>query len=304
MIGLSGSFRISIIGSGVVGKATGVGFHMHGNDVIFQDVDKKKLNELSMEGYEVTNDISKSVCDSIISFICVQTPTVNGQMDFSYVKKAVVDIAKALHEKGSYHVVVVRSTVLPFATETKIVPLLERHSRLKGGEDFGVCTNPEFLRKISALKDFLNPSRIVIGELDKRSGDLLEKLYSPFKAPIFRTGLATAEMIKYVANLFLATKISLFNEIYLICRELDIDPHFISKVTSLDPRIGDYGIYGGKSFEGGCLLKDLEAFINFVESHEMNPKLLSAVSYINKELSKLTQKRDQTVKDNQNAGRC
>lgn len=298
MIGLSDFFKISIIGSGVVGKATGVGFHMHGNDVIFHDVDKKKLNDLSMKGYEVTNDIPKSVCDSMISFICVQTPTANEQMDFSYVKKAVVDIAKALREKGSYHVVVVRSTVLPFTTETKIVPLLEQHSQLRGGEDFGVCTNPEFLRKTSASKDFLNPSRIVIGELDKRSGDLLEKLYSPFKAPIFRTGLATAEMIKYVANLFLATKISFFNEIYLICRELGLDPHFINKGVSLDPRIGDYGTCGGKPFEGGCLPKDLKAFINFIESRKMNPKLLSAVSHINKEMSKLTQNRDQTVKDN------
>lgn len=301
---MSSSFRISIIGSGVVGKATGVGFHVHGSEVIFHDINKKKLNELSMEGHEVTNDISKSVCDSMISFICIQTPTVNGQMDFSYVKNVVVDIAKALREKGSYHVVVVRSTVLPFTTETKIVPLLEQHSQLRGGEDFGVCTNPEFLRKISASKDFLNPSRIVIGELDKRSGDLLEKLYCPFKAPIFRTGLATAEMIKYVANLFLANKISFFNEIYLICRELGLDPHFVSKIASLDPRIGDYGICGGKPFEGGCLLKDLKAFTTFVESRKMNPKLLSVVSYINKEMSKLTQKRDQTTKDKQNAGRC
>jgi len=298
MVGLVDSFRISIIGSGLVGKATGVGFHIQGNDVIFHDIGKKKLNELSMEGYEVTNDISKSVCDSIVSFICVQTPTVNGQIDLSYVKKAIIDIAKALREKGSYHVIVVRSTVLPFTTETTIVPLLEQHSQLRAGEDFGVCTNPEFLRKISATKDFLNPNRIVIGELDKRSGDFLEKLYSPFKAPIFRTGLATAEMIKYVANLFLATKISFFNENYIICRELGLDPYIISEVASLDPRIGDYGICGGKPFEGGCLHKDLKAFINFIESRKMNPKLLSAVSYINKEMSKLTQKRDQTVKDN------
>lgn len=288
---LSGSAEISIIGSGIVGKATGIGLAMHGNHVIFCDIDKKKLEKLSKKGYKVTNDIMKSVNDSTISFVCVQTPTVNRRMDFSYIKKAIVDIAKALRQKQNYHVIVVRSTILPSTTETRIIPLLERHSQLRAGEDFGVCTNPEFLRKSSALENFLNPSRIVVGELDKLSGDMLEKLYSPFNAPISRTDLITAEMIKYVANLFLATKISYFNEIYTICREFNLDPHFISEVVSLDPRINDYGVYGGRPFEGGCLPKDLEAFINFVESRKINPKLLSAVSHVNKEISKQLRKK-------------
>lgn len=294
---LSDFVEISIIGSGVVGKATGIGFAMHGNDVTFCDINKKKLKVLSKQGYKVTDDLTKSVISSTVSFVCVQTPTVNGQMDLSLIKKAIIGTAKALCKKEDYHVIAIRSTLLPFTTETKIIPLLERHSRLRASEDFGVCTNPEFMRKATALQDFLNPSRIVIGELDKRSGDILEKLYSSFDAPMFRTELATAEMIKYVSNLFLANKISYFNEFYMICREFGLNSNFISRVVSLDSRIGDYGVYGGRPFEGGCLPKDLEAFINFVEGKKINPKLLSAVLHVNKEMSKKKRKeRNSAVK--------
>ncbi|MDI6640673.1 MAG: UDP-glucose 6-dehydrogenase, partial [Methanocellales archaeon] len=181
--------------------------------------------------------------------------------------------------------IVIRSTVLPTTTRTRIMPLLGIHSNLKAGEHFGVCVNPEFGRQASALQDFLNPSRIVIGELDKRSGDTLENLYDPFKAPIIRTNLDSAEMIKYVANCFLATKISFFNEIYIICKKIGLDPHFIAEATALDPRIGSYGIYGGRPFSGACLPKDLEAFINFVKKKKINPKLLDAVNYVNSKIS-------------------
>ena len=288
--------RISIIGSGVVGKATGTGFHRHGKDVIFHDIIKEKLLVLKKQGYEVTEDQLEAILNSSISFVCVQTPTLNGKMDFRYVKKAIVGIAKALRKKREYHLIVIRSTVLPSTTRMKIIPLLRKYSRLILGEEFGVCVNPEFMRKESALSDFLNPWRILIGEFDKGSGDILETLYSPFKASIIRTDLDTAEMIKYVANTFLATKISFCNEIFIICKKLGLDPHFVAEVTSLDPRIGEYGIRGGRPFEGSCLPKDLEAFINFVENQKMNPKLLSAVSHINKDISKKMRKeRNQAV---------
>jgi len=279
--------KISIIGSGTVGRATGIGFHKHGNKVFFHDIVKEKLIRLRKQGYEVTENISEAVNNSTISLVCVQTPTVNGRMDFSYVKRATTDIAKALRRKREYHVVVIRSTVLPFTTRTKVIPLLEKHSRLRVGENFGVCMNPEFLRQTKALSDFLKPSRIVIGELDKRSGDLLEMLYAPFKVPIFRTDLDTAEMIKYVANIFLTTKISFFNEVYIVCRKLGLDPHFVSEVAALDPRIGEYGIHGGLPFEGSCLPKDLEAFIDFLKDKELNPKLLDAVLDINSKITRM-----------------
>jgi len=285
--------RISIIGSGIVGKATGVGFHAYGNEVIFHDIDKEKLVLLRGQGYTVSEDISEAVVNSTFSFICAQTPTVKGQMDFSFVEKAVVSIAKVLRKKKEYHIVAIRSTVLPSTTRLRIIPLLERYSQLKAGEDFGVCINPEFLRQASALTDFLKPCRIIIGELDNHSGDILEKLYSPFKTPIIRTDLDVAEMIKYVTNAFLTTKISFFNEAYLICKRSKLDPLIVAEAVALDPRIDSYGIYGGQPFEGKCLPKDLEAFINFLKSKGTNPKIFDAVLHINNQFMKMKVSRDE-----------
>lgn len=285
--------RMSIIGCGIVGKATGVGFHTYGNQVIFNDIEKEKLVLLRKQGYMVSEDISEAVVNSTVSFVCVQTPTIKGQTDFGYVDKAVVDIAKVLREKKEYHVVAIRSTVLPTTTRLRIIPLLERYSQLKAGEDFGVCMNPEFLRQANALSDFLKPCRIIIGELDKRSGDTLEKLYSPFKAPIVRTDLDVAEMIKYVANVFLTTKISFFNEIYLLCKRFKLNPHTVAEAVALDPRIGNYGIYGGQPFEGKCLPKDIEAFIIFLKSKGINPKIFDAVLDINTQFTKIKASQDE-----------
>lgn len=269
-----------------MGKAIGIGFHMMGNEVIFYDVNKKTLLELNREKYNTTDDLREAIIKSNISFICVSTPTINYKQDLSYIRDATIDIAKTLPEKDGYHCIVIKSTILPFTTRTKIIPLLEQHSQLKVGKDFGVCMVPEFLRQDSALDDFLKPSRIVIGEYDKRSGDVLEELYVKFDAPIFRTDLDTAEMIKYVANAFLATKISFFNEVHEISKKIKLDPEFIAKVVSLDPRIGSYGIHGGKPFGGACLPKDLEAIISFSKDGNLNPKLLEAVLHVNKESQK------------------
>jgi len=278
--------KISIIGSGVVGTATGIGFQMHGNEVIFHDVDSKKLALLEKKGYNVSSNILEAVSNSIVSFICVQTPTIGGQIDLKYIEQATKGVAQGLREKDDYHLVVIRSTILPFVTRKRIVPLLEQRSELEATEDFGVCTNPEFARQASALEDFLNPSRIVIGELDKRSGNMLESLYADFKGTIIRTELETAEIIKYVANCFLATKISFFNEMFIICKKLKLNPHLISEAVSLDPRIGKYGIYGGRPFEGPCLSKDLESLINLIKDKKLNPELLNAVVKVNDEIGK------------------
>jgi UDPglucose 6-dehydrogenase len=166
----------------------------------------------------------------------------------------------------------------------QLVPVLEKYSGLKAGRDFGVCMNPEFLREKSSVEDFLNPDRIVIGSLNERSGEVLERLYSSFKSPIIKTDLDTAEMIKYASNLFLASKISFFNEIHLICQQVGLDSKMVSEAVSLDKRIGKYGVYGGKPFSGMCFPKDLAAFITFAKSKGVNPKLLEAVEEVNSEI--------------------
>lgn len=277
--------KIAIIGSGVVGQATGMGLAFNGNKVIFYDIDRKKVFNLKSNGYDSTDNIFRAVSGSDVLFVCVPTPTVEGRIDLRYINECTESIAKVLTKTKKYTVIVFRSTIPPQTTRTKLIPCLEDFSGLKAGKDFGVCMNPEFLREQTPLKDFLNPSRIVVGMYDDESGNLLRKIYSPFPCPQFFTDLDTAEMIKYTANLFLAAKISFFNEVFLICKKLGLDSTAISNTVALDPRIGSYGVVGGKPFGGMCLPKDLAAFIDFTKSKGLNPTLLKAVDEVNKEIS-------------------
>ena len=278
--------RISIIGSGWVGTIIGKGLIELGNEVIFYDIVDKELPEF-------TKDINYAVRNSSISFICVPTPTVEGEIDLSYVKAATENIGKALSEQSGYHVVVVKSTVVPKTTEDVVIPILEKYSGKKAGKDFGVCMNPEFLTEIAGTwteakdfnRDFFTEDRIVIGEYDKRSGDVLERMYKPLNSTIFRTDLKTAEMIKYVSNCMLAAKISYWNEIFLICEKLGIDSQEIATIVALDPRIGKYGSVHGMAFGGKCLPKDLKALISFAKEYKESI-LLKAVDEINEEMKR------------------
>ncbi len=193
--------------------------------------------------------------------------------------------------KRSYQLVVVKSTIVPGSTENVVIPTLEKYSGKKAGNEIGICMNPEFLTEISGTwskdegtkKDFFTEDRIVIGEYDKNSGDVLEELYKPLNKPIFRTDLKTAETIKYASNCMLATKISYWNELFLVCKDLGIDSHVIADVVGLDPRIGKYGTVHGKAFGGKCLPKDLKAFVSFAEKYR-DMKLLKAVDELNEEI--------------------
>ncbi|NQE46614.1 UDP-glucose 6-dehydrogenase AglM [ANME-1 cluster archaeon GoMg2] len=275
--------RISIIGSGFVGERVGRGLISLGHDVIFYDIVDKNLPNF-------TKDINYAIESSDISFICVPTPTVEEKIDLSYIKEASENIGTALASRQNYHLVVVKSTVVPTTTENVVIPVLEKYSGKNAGE-FGVCMNPEFLTEIESSwtenkdykKDFFTEDRIVIGEYDKRSGDVLEGIYKPLNKPIFRTDLKTAEMIKYASNCVLATKISYWNEVFLICQKLGINSQTIADIISLDPRIGKYGTVHGKAFGGKCLPKDLKAFISFAEKYR-NVRLLKAVEDVNEEM--------------------
>lgn len=278
--------KISVIGSGIVGQATGMGFALQGISTLFHDVNRNKLSTLESKGYEITSEVEEVVSTSNIIFVCVPTPTVDNKLDLSIIEKSAKAIGKSLDKADEYVLVVFRSTMPPRTTRLKIIPILEKFSRLKTGLDFGVCTNPEFLREQSPLDDFLKPNRVIIGEYDKKSGDILQKLYAPMKIPIIRTDLDTAEMIKYTSNLFLASKISFFNEIFLVCEKLGLNAKKVSEAVALDYRIGGYGIYGGKPFGGMCLPKDLAAFISYLKEINVNPKILQAVAEVNKDIEK------------------
>lgn len=281
--------EISILGSGVVGIIVGRGFKELGNKVILYDINEKKVQELRNSGFDATADLSRAVRNSNISFLCVPTPTVNRRIDLTQVKSVTENLAKCLKEKRDYHVVVVKSTVLPTTTEKVVIPLLEKHSSKKVGSDIGVCVNPEFLTEIhrswtdenSYARNFFTEEKVVIGEFDKRSGDVLQALYEPLKIQIIRTDLKTAEMIKYACNCALASRISYWNEIYYICQKLGIDSNMVAQVAAMDKRIGRYGTIHGKAFGGKCLPKDLEAFIGFAEGLDYEPKLLKAIAEIN-----------------------
>ncbi|MCK4526065.1 UDP-glucose/GDP-mannose dehydrogenase family protein, partial [candidate division WOR-3 bacterium] len=236
-----------------------------------------------------TKDINYAIENSDISFVCVPTPTnEDGEIDLSYINEASKSVGKAIAKKDDYHLVVIKSTVVPNIIEHVIIPSLEYFSDKKVGEGFGVCMNPEFMTEKANTwikKDFFTDDRIVIGEYDKKSGNILEELYKPLNIPVFRVILQTAEMIKYASNCMLVTKISYWNEIFLICNKLGIDSQEVANIVGLDPRIGRYGTATGNAFGGKCLPKDLKAFISFAKEYHKT-KLLRAVDDVNEEIKK------------------
>jgi GDP-mannose 6-dehydrogenase len=180
----------------------------------------------------------------------------------------------------------VRSTVPPGTTRDHVIPRIESSVQSRIGPEIGVCHNPEFLREKFAVDDFLHPGAVVIGEWDKTAGDLLESLYSSFASPIARCSLETSEMIKYVSNLFNASKISFFNEIDQACKAVGVKSEEVSRLMpqlalGLRDDLKEWGIYGGRPFAGMCLPKDLEAFISFMKTKGTDLPLLSAVKQVN-----------------------
>lgn len=292
--------RVSVVGSGYVGLVTGMSFAKLGNEVTFVDVDEKKINMINNaqppiyeEGleelmkklknkYHATNDYREAIHNSDVTFIAVGTPSrEDGSIDLKYVQTAAKSIGKALREKNSYHVIVVKSTVLPGTTEGIVKPLIEKHSGKTAFKDFGLAMNPEFLREGVALKDFLNPDRIVIGVQDERTKQILEELYEPIKAPKLFTDIKTAEMIKYASNAFLATKISFANEIGNICKKLGIDSWKVFKGVGLDHRISPHFFRSGIGWGGSCFPKDTRALIRKAEELGEEPLILKAVVEVN-----------------------
>jgi UDPglucose 6-dehydrogenase len=216
--------------------------------------------------------------------------TNNSHLDLSELIKVSKNIGKCLKKKKSFYIVVIKSTVIPTTVEEKVIPIIEKYSKKKLGKDFGVCINPEFLTEIHQTwtrnkffqRDFFTEERIVIGESDKSSGDILEELYRPLNIPIFRTDIKTAEMIKYASNAALSSKVSFWNEIFLICKLLGVDSKKVSDIVSMDNRIGKYGTIHGMAFGGKCLPKDLKALITFAEENlQFKPEILHAINHVN-----------------------
>jgi len=299
--------RISIVGTGYVGLCTAVGLASKGYKVITSTHNPEKatsinkgippfhepgiqqlLQKVVRSGYlKCMLGHEEAVLNTDITFIAVGTPSQpDGSINLHYIESAAREIAKTLNRKDAYHLVVVKSTVVPGTTQNVVKPTLEKRSKKQCGVDFGLCMNPEFLREGYALKDTLRPDRIIIGEHDKKSGDILEVLYKDSHGekmpPIIRTNLQTAELIKYANNAFLATKISLINQIANLCEKISgTDITTVAKAIGLDKRIGRLFLNAGLGYGGSCLPKDVKALIAFSEGLGYDPVLLNAVEEVN-----------------------
>ncbi|MHB8565350.1 MAG: nucleotide sugar dehydrogenase, partial [Acidiferrobacteraceae bacterium] len=250
--------KISIFGLGYVGTVSAGCFAHDGHDVIGVDPNPTKVDLINQGCTPViekdigdliaaavkagrlaaTTSVSEAISRSELSLICVGTPSqLNGSLDLKYVRNVCEQIGSALREKSDFHVVVIRSTMLPGSICRVVIPTIEEASGKRAGKDFGVCNNPEFLREGTAVHDFYHPPKTVIGEQESRSGDLLAGLYHGIDAPMIRTGVETAEMVKYTDNVWHALKVGFANEIGNVCKAVGVDGHRVMDIFCRDTKL-------------------------------------------------------------------
>lgn len=307
--------RVSVIGTGYVGLVTGACFAEKGHDVVCVDVDAEKVARVNRgeapiferdlpellarnagRRLRATTDLATAVRESEITLIAVGTPFDGGAIDLRAVERAAREIGAALREKTAFHVVVVKSTVVPGTTGGVVRPILEAASGKRAGEEFGVGMNPEFLTEGEAVGDFLAPDRIVIGGDDARTLDVQARLYSCFPdVPLVRCNSATAEMIKYASNALLATLISFSNELANlgaaiggidtvdVSRGLETSRYLALPAGAAGPRVAPIHSFllAGCGFGGSCLPKDVAALAAEGRRRGVAMDLLEAVLRIN-----------------------
>jgi GDP-mannose 6-dehydrogenase len=292
--------KVSIFGLGYVGTVSAGCFANDGHEVIAVDPILTKVRlindgqspiiEAEIGGIiasaakagrlRATVDQTLAIRETEVSFVCVGTPSqANGNLDLKYIRRICEQIGQALKDKAAWHVVVIRSTVLPGTMREIVIPILGECSGKKAGVDFGVCHNPEFLREGSAVKDFNSPPKTVIGELDRASGNVLAALYSKLDAPMIRTELETAEMVKYVDNSWHALKIGFANEIGNLCKSFSIDAHEVMNIFCQDKKLNISPAYlrPGFAFGGSCLPKDLRALAYRAKMHDLTLPIMTSI---------------------------
>jgi UDPglucose 6-dehydrogenase len=288
-----------MIGTGYVGLVTGTCFAEFGNDVICVDIIKEKIDKLNRgelpiyepglddllaknvaEGrLKFTTDLEQAVEQSLVIFIAVGTPQAeDGSADMRYVEAVTKDIARYMND---YKVVVNKSTV-PVGAGRWIKKLIQENQPKPVA--FSVASNPEFLREGSAIEDFMRPNRVVIGTDDERAAEIMRDLYKPLyliETPIVMTDLASAELTKYAANAFLATKIGFINEIANICERVGADVHDVARGMGLDHRIGSKFLHPGPGYGGSCFPKDTRALLNIAKKNDCRFKIVEAAVEVN-----------------------
>ncbi len=290
--------RVSIVGAGYVGLCTGVVFAKHGHSVSLVEVMPERLaalragrvpffepgvpealaEALAAGRLRVTSDHAEAVRDADVTFLCVGTPAAkDGAIDLEFIRGAAADVGRALRSKSGYHVVVTKSTVVPGTAEDVVAVEVERASGKRAGRDFGVASNPEFLKEGSAMRDALDPDRIVVGANDARAAEAVWALYGAFACPKITTDPRTAEMIKYASNAFLAVKIAFSNEMANACERLGIDWYDVARGVGHDARIGPLFLRAGVGFGGSCFPKDVAAIAHVARSAGAPSGILDAV---------------------------
>jgi UDPglucose 6-dehydrogenase/GDP-mannose 6-dehydrogenase len=306
--------KISIIGTGYVGLITGICLAEKGHFVIAVDLDTEKVESINAgkmpihepgsgdlllkhigTRFGVTTDLADAVRGSELTFIAVGTPFDGKEIDLTFIRNAAASIGAAFREKSGYHVVIVKSTVVPGTTDEVVRTILEKESGKRAGVDFGLGMNPEFLSEGSAVADFMHPDRIVLGGIDDRTQDALAEVYASFEGvPVLRTSTKTAEMIKYTSNALLATAISFSNEIARFCSDVGgIDCAEVMRGVHLAQYLTPFTPAGrirapiaaffeaGCGFGGSCLPKDVKALIARGARAGSDMKLLREVIEIN-----------------------
>ena len=288
--------QLCVVGSGYVGLVTGTCFADMGNSVILVDIDEGKIEMLQageMPIYEpglaemvqrntiagrmsFTTSYADGLQNAEFVFVCVGTPSgVDGEADLQYVRAAAQTIAKTMRQP----LIVINKSTVPVGTGDWTTEIIS--SNQPQPVDFAVVSCPEFLREGSALTDFMQPDRTVLGSSDSAAAEKVAELYAPLDAPIVITDIRTAEMIKYASNAFLATRISFINEISIICERLGADVTEVARGMGFDKRIGPHFLQAGIGFGGSCFPKDVKALANMAQTHGMHPQLLNAVMEIN-----------------------
>src|ERR671914_708664 len=291
--------HIAVIGTGYVGLVTGACFAEFGVDVTCVDIDADKIARLSAGEIPIyepgleqlvtknrqsgrlrfTTDIKQAVEEALVIFLAVGTPPKpDGSPDLSFVEAAVKSVAE--HMNG-YKVIVTKSTV-PIGTGEHIRKLIGERKKTRA--NFGVVSNPEFLREGAAINDFMRPDRVVIGSADEEAVAIMRDLYRPLyliEAPFVVTSLEAAELTKYAANAFLATKISFINEIAMLCEKIGCDVHDVAKAMGMDKRIGGKFLHPGPGFGGSCFPKDTRALASVARHYDSASLIVDAVIEVN-----------------------
>jgi GDP-mannose 6-dehydrogenase len=296
--------KVSVFGIGYVGTVVAACMADEGHRVIAVDISTDKVDAINAGQSPIvepglaelieravqagrlsaTADVAKAIADSDLSFICVGTPSkANGSLDLKYVLQIAADIGKVLKTKRDWHMVVVRSTILPGAMEKSVIPVLREHSGKEPGRDFGLGYYPEFLRESSAIEDFRNPQTAVIGGMDQRTADALKSLNENNGATSFVVDCRTAASIKYANNVWHALKVSFANEMGAICKASGIDGNTVMEILCSDKRLNISPAYmkPGFAFGGSCLPKDLRALRYHAKMVDAQTPILDATVEVN-----------------------